>query len=91
MQAHLGADSWKRSCQEVGRSHPRFETDFRGQSHRAATGRGESEGRAAWQKRSRERYVFATSGQLSFADQRQVIDWFRAPGEIRTPDPQVRR
>ena len=66
------------------------ETKVRGQSHRAATGRCESESRAAWQKRSRERYVFATFSQLSIADQRQVIDRFRAPGEIRTPDPQVR-
>jgi integrase len=36
------------------------ETKFRGQSHRAATGSCESEGRAVRQKRSRERYVFAT-------------------------------
>jgi len=50
------------------------ETKFRGQSHRAATGRCESDGRAARQERSRERYVFATFGQLSIADQWQVID-----------------
>ena len=55
-------------------AHGSGETKFRGQSHRAATGRCESDGRAARQERSRERYVFATFGQLSIADQWQVID-----------------
>ena len=54
----------------------------------AASPRGrrcESEGRAARQKRSRQRYVFATFGQLSIADQWQVIDRLARPERFELP------
>src|ERR1700693_3736944 len=63
------------------------ETKFRGQSHRAAIRCCESEERAARQKRSRERYVFATFGQLSIADQWQIIDRLARPERFELPTP----